>query len=130
MEKDFDAWNLEKKSIDGAGVKRFCHSREIWWCALGVNIGFEQDGTGKIFDRPIIVLRGFNENILLAAALTGKKIEGRFYFPIGLVENREASVILSQVRLIDTKRLIRKMGMVSEGVFAELKNALRRTLFD
>jgi mRNA interferase MazF len=129
MEKNFDAWNLEKKAIEGTGVKRFCHSREIWWCTLGVNIGFEQDGTGKFFDRPIIVIRGFNENVLLAAALTGKRKEGRFYFPIGPVENREASVILSQVRLIDTKRLIRKMGMVSEDVFRELKNALQRTFF-
>jgi mRNA interferase MazF len=130
MEKDFDAWNFNKKAIESIGIKRFCHAREIWWCALGVNIGFEQDGTGEVFDRPIIVIRGFNENILLAAALTGKRKEGRFYFPIGPVEDREASVILSQVRLIDTKRLIRKMGMVSEDTFRELKDALRRTLLD
>jgi mRNA interferase MazF len=130
MEKDFDGWNGEKKALNSSSAKTFCHAREIWWCALGVNVGFEQDGTGRNFDRPVIVIRGFNENIFLGAALTGKKKAGKFYFPVGLVEDKEASVILSQVRLVDTKRLIRKMGIVDEGIFVELKNALRRTLFD
>jgi mRNA interferase MazF len=130
MKKDFDNWNIEKKELNSHIAKIFCHEREIWWCALGVNVGFEQDGTGKNFDRPIIVIRGFNENIFLGAALTGKKKIGKFYFPIGLVENREASAILSQVRLIDTKRLIRKMGIVDEVIFKELKSALGRTLFE
>ena len=130
MKKDFDNWNIEKKKLNSHIAKIFCHEREIWWCALGVNVGFEQDGTGKNFDRPIIVIRGFNENIFLGAALTGKKKIGKFYFPIGLVENREASAILSQVRLIDTKRLIRKMGIVDEVIFKELKSALGRTLFE
>ena len=130
MEKDFDGWNMEKKELNSGSGKIFCHAREIWWCALGVNIGFEQDGTGKNFDRPVIVIRGFNENIFLGVALTGKKKVGKFYFPVGLVEGREASVILSQVRLVDAKRLVWKMGIVEEGIFKELKNALRRTLFD
>jgi len=130
MEKDFNGWNAEKKELNSGAAKTFCHVREIWWCALGINIGFEQDGTGKNFDRPVIVIRGFNENIFLGAALTGKRKEGKFYFPIGLVEGREASVILSQVRLIDAKRLIRKMGIIDEAIFKEIKNVLRRTLFD
>jgi mRNA interferase MazF len=130
MEKDFDGWNSDKKVLNLNATKRFCHSREIWWCALGVNIGFEQDGTGEYFDRPMIVVRRFNENIFLGAALTGKKKEGKFYFPIGLVEGREASVILSQIRLIDARRLMRKMAVIGEEIFQELKNALKRTLFD
>ena len=130
MEKNFDGWNLDKKAINRSVTKRFCHPREIWWCALGVNIGFEQDGTGEYFDRPVIVIRKFNENIFLGAALTGKRKEGKFYFPIGLVEGKEASVVLSQIRLIDAKRLLRKMTIVHEKIFQELKNALRKTLFD
>lgn len=129
MEKDFDGWNVEKQMLHSGVEKVFCHSREIWWCALGVNIGFEQDGTGKNFDRPIVVIRRFNENIFWGAALTGRKKEGKFYFPIELVEDREASVVLSQIRLIDTKRLIRKITTMDEGKFEELKNSLKRTLF-
>jgi mRNA-degrading endonuclease toxin of MazEF toxin-antitoxin module len=94
------------------------------------NAGFEQDGTGRNFDRPVVVVRGFNEKIFLGVALTGHKKQGKFYFPIGSIEDREASVVLSQIRLIDTKRLIRKMGVLDKKVFQELKNALKRTLFD
>jgi mRNA interferase MazF len=130
MEKDFDGWNIEKQALHTNHGRIFCHPREIWWCALGVNIGSEQDGTGKNFDRPIIVIRGFNKDIFFGAALTGRKKQGKFYFPIGLIENREASVILSQIRIIDTKRLIRKMATMDEELFQKLKNALQRTLFD
>ena len=95
-----------------------------------MNIGDEQDGTGKNFDRPVIVIKGFNENIFFGAALTGRKRERKYYFPIGMVEGREASVILSQVRLIDTKRLVRKMVTLESELFENLKSALRRTLFN
>ena len=128
MKKDFDGWNKEKKQIhQGKGV--FCHEREVWWCSLGVNVGSEQDGTGEHFDRPIVVIRGFNEDIFFGVALTGKKREGKHYFFLGKIEEREASAILSQVRLIDTKRLVRKITMIDETIFNELKDALKELLF-
>ena len=129
MKKDFDGWNKEKQEIDSGAVKIFCHPREIWWCALGVNIGFEQDGTGKNFDRPVIVIRGFNERIFIGVVLTTQKKEGDFYFPLGMVGDKESFAILSQIRLIDTKRLIRKIVVLDTTIFKELKNALQRTLF-
>ena len=129
MHKDFDTWNVKKKEIHNHNAGAFCHAREIWWCSLGINVGFEQDGTGKNFDRPVLVIRGFNERIFFGVALTGVKRKGKYYFPIGKVEGREASAVLSQVRLIDTKRLVRKMETLDEKVFKELKEALKKTLF-
>ena len=96
---------------------------------MGVNVGFEQDGTGEHFDRPVVVIRGFNESIFIGLALTGRKRNGTFYFPVGRIEDREASAILSQVRLIDTKRLVRKITMLDEVVFKELKEKLKKALF-
>lgn len=129
MKKDFDKWNTNKKSLHAFGNARFYHEREIWWCALGVNIGSEQDGTGKNFDRPVVVVKGFNENVFFAVALTGKKKQGRYYFYLGKVEGREASAVLSQVRLVDTKRLVRKIMTLDLAIFEKLKNALQGTLF-
>lgn len=97
---------------------------------MGINIGDEQDGTGKNFDRPVIIIREFNERIFFGVALIGKKKTGKYYFPLGIVGNREASAVLSQVRLIDGKRLVRKIGMLDEKIFEELKSVLQRTLFD
>ena len=130
MKKDFDKWNIKKKEIHWQKSSVFCHPREIWWCSLGVNVGFEQDGTGNNFDRPVLVIRGFNQNIFFGAALTGVRREEKYYFPIGKIEGKEASVVLSQVRLIDTKRLVRKMTTLDECVFENVKKALKKTLFD
>ena len=130
MKKDFDKWNIKKKEIHNQKPAVFCHTREVWWCAIGFNVGFEQDGTGKNFDRPVIVIRVFNLNIFLGVALTGNKKIGRYYFPLGKIEGRDASVILSQVRLIDTKRLVRKIATIDKNTFEELKKALKGALFD
>mgnify|MGYP001608702584 CR=1 FL=1 len=125
MKKDFEGWNEKKKKLHSKQSNLFYHEREIWWCSLGVNIGFEQDGTGKNFDRPIIVIRGFNKNIFFAVALIGKRKTGKYYFYVGKIENKEASAVLSQARLIDAKRLIRKIGVLDEKVFNNLKGELK-----
>ncbi len=128
MIKDFDRWNNKKKGLHELSSSPFYHEREVWWCSLGVNVGSEQDGTGQNFDRPVIVIKGFNKNILLAIALTGKKKKGKYYFPLGEIEGREASAVLSQIRLIDSKRLVRKSSTLNKPTFEELKKALSRVL--
>ena len=45
-EKDFDKWNIIKKQVNTKEVIRdlFFYEREVWWCSLGLNVGYEQDG--------------------------------------------------------------------------------------
>src|SRR5690606_11061015 len=45
MESDFDRWNTLKKGIDQteAAPSFVPQEREVWMCALGRNIGFEQN---------------------------------------------------------------------------------------
>lgn len=130
MRKDFDGWNKIKKRVQSSTKDAFYHEREIWWCSLGVNVGYEQDGTGSNFDRPILIIKGFNSQIFFAVALTGRKKIGKYYFYLGKVQGREASVVLSQVRVVDTKRLIRKICTIDTSDFLQIKRALNRTLFD
>jgi mRNA interferase MazF len=59
MQKDFDTWNKEKKSVHGRDVVVHCHPREVWWCYLGINVGTEQDGDSEKFLRPIVIMRTF-----------------------------------------------------------------------
>ena len=104
MEKDFDKWNKRKKEID-AEEPNFYHEREIRWCSLGVNIGFEQDGTSEAYKRPVLIIRGFSRHVCLVVPLTTSTKRNPYYMSVGIVENVEAFAILSQIRLIDTKRL-------------------------
>jgi len=127
--KDFDSWNTKKKDIHEQKSGIFYHEREVWWCSLGVNIGSEQDGTGKNFDRPIVIIKGFNREIFFAVALTGKKKVGKYYCYLGKIEDQDASAILSQAKVVDVKRLVRKMGTIDEVLFTKLKSALKALLF-
>lgn len=129
MQKDFDSWNSKKKRLHHHHKAPFYHEREIWWCALGTNVGFEQDGTGKQFDRPIVIIRGFNKDTFFCVGLTGKKRTGHYYHFLGSVDGREVSANLSQVRLVDARRLIRKIATLDEKRFAELREKLQDILF-
>jgi len=51
--KDFDEWNKVKKNVNAYNNRRYYKAREIWRSKLGIKNGFEQDGTGKEFDRTI-----------------------------------------------------------------------------
>ena len=70
MHKDFDRWNEAKKMINCAPFQQFVHMREVWWCSLGMNVGREEDGNEDFFERPVLVLKKFNEDMVLAIPMT------------------------------------------------------------
>jgi mRNA-degrading endonuclease toxin of MazEF toxin-antitoxin module len=109
--KEFDLWNEKKKEIERSDVQRLCREREIWWCTLGVNIGSEQDGKNELFERPVLILKRYNTDLVLILPITSTEKDNIYYTKIKSV--MASSVILSQVRAIDSKRLLRKVGMLS-----------------
>ena len=128
MIKDFDAWNTEKKIIDDTSQHKFYHPRDIWWCALGVNVGYEQDGTGATHERPVLVLKGFSKQVCLIVPLTTSQKKNLYHITLGIVDQKPASAIISQIRLIDTKRFINKIAVLDEAKFTEIKKAVRAIL--
>jgi mRNA interferase MazF len=128
MEKDFDGWNEEKKGINERQDAPFCHEREVWWCALGVNVGFEQDGSGRQHNRPVLILKGLSAQTFLAIPLTTSKHMHPLRRTAGIVEGKEARALLSQMRVIDTKRLIRKIGYLEKDHFEDIREAIRDML--
>jgi mRNA-degrading endonuclease toxin of MazEF toxin-antitoxin module len=129
MSKPFMDWHKKKTIINDEGEPKLYHQRDIWWCSLGVNVGFEQDGTGKAYERPVLILRGFSKNVCLIIPLTSKeKKTNKYYVPVGVVDGRPASAIVSQVRLIDTKRLINKVGVLDHNRFEVIRKAVKDLL--
>src|SRR3989344_2005502 len=108
--KDFDRWNeLKKKLHISVKAKDFYfREREIWWCSLGVNIGFEQDGKNDNFERPVLIVKIFNKEVLWIVPLTSRHKDNKYYYKFDY-KNKPQSAILSQVRLISSKRLLRKI---------------------
>ena len=125
MLKDFDGWNKQKKSLNDIGENKFYHPRDIWWCRLGLNVGYEQDGKDKEYERPVLILKSFGKNICLVAPLTTSKNTHPYRFPIGLVDGKEATAILSQIKVIDTKRFVEKIAVLDKAIFAEIQKSTR-----
>jgi mRNA interferase MazF len=127
MEKDFDTWNGEKKRVNAARPKLY-HARELWWCSLGLNVGFEQDGTGADFQRPVLILRGVSPNTCFVVPLTTSSKRHRLRVPIGYVEGKSAAAIVSQMRLIDARRLVNKIGFLDQRSFSFVRKAAKDLL--
>ena len=128
MEKDFDTWNEEKKRIHASEESKDFHEREIWWCNFGVNVGSEQDGTGAEFQRPVLVLRGMSRGTCYVVPLTTSPKQHKLRIQIGLVEDKQASALMSQMRLIDTKRFVNKVGFLDQDTFAIVRKAAKDLL--
>ena len=127
MNKDFDKWNTEKKQTN-AEQPRLYTVREVWWCRLGVNVGSEQDGSGRAFLRPVVIVRGFGADTCMIIPLTTSSRRHPLRVPVGVVQGEEASAILSQIRVVDTRRLVEKIGFLNKKSFGRLRKAVR-TLF-
>jgi mRNA interferase MazF len=118
MEKDFDQWNNLKKEINTKEVFRdlFFYEREVWWCSIGLNVGVESDGKNENFERPVLIIKKFNSDMIWIVPLTSKEHKGSHYQKI-THDSGVSWVCLSQIKTISTKRLLRKIGMISVSEF-------------
>lgn len=128
MDKDFFAWHKEKSDLHHDKVRPFFHEREVWFASLGTNIGFEQDGRGDRFLRPIVILKKFNNEVCWCLPLTKNHKKGKYYFSFNFKDEEVSAVILSQIRLLDVKRLQYKIGDVKEEDFKKIKEKLKQLL--
>jgi len=134
VEKNYRAWTPIKKTLNNInGPRLFCHEREVWYCHLGENIGFEQDGRGDQFLRPVVIIRKFNNEVFWGVPLTRTQKDLPFYFAFTLqadtgVPIEKSTAVLSQVRLIDAKRLRRMIGYIFEKDITLLKKKLKALL--
>lgn len=127
MEKDFDRWNEQKKAIERKADAVLFHEREIWLCSLGVNVGSEQDGVSSSYARPVLIIRNFNGRVSWVLPLTRTVKPNRFFYRLSDPPG-DSAVVLSQLRLISSKRLIRKIRTLDERQFHQIVEMLKRLL--
>ena len=122
MKKDFDSWNQQKQRIDKVNNEPHVHHREIWWAHFGANIGGEQNGSGQLFLRLVVVLKIINEKIFFAVPLTTNNRGWSTHLPIDATCLKQKSFALcEQLRPLSNKRLKRKVGFLSKKQFTELR---------
>lgn len=124
MQKNFKEWHNKKSDLQENKSRPFFNEREVWFASLGMNIGYEQDGKGKEFLRPIVVLKKFNNELLWGIPTTSKNKKGFYYFGFYQRKDDFVTAILSQVRLMDSKRLKYKIGIIDQEAFTEMKKRI------
>ena len=125
MKKDFKKWHTKKEFLHHEKERPFFHERKIWFCMLGLNVGFEQDGSGQEFLRPVLIIKKFNNEVFWGLPLTKTTKRGKYYHQFYIEGKKDIStVVLSQIRLIDAKRLQYKIGDLNEKGFLEIKKCL------
>ena len=127
--KRFDEWNNSCKDLDSSEFKGFFRGREIWWCALGVNIGSEQDGTSRSFERPVLVLRGIRKDLLLVIPFT-TKISDHPHRIYSESTGTSSQLLLDQIRVVSSKRLLRKIGFIELSLFREVIIQVAQMMLD
>jgi mRNA interferase MazF len=123
--KQYDAWNEVKKVANLNEKNIYFKERDIFWIKLGENIGYEQNGKGNKFQRPVIVVKKYTSDMFLGVPLSTTLREGTFFFQFSFVENEISTALLVQNRLFSSKRLIKKIGKIKEDDFEKLKIKLR-----
>src|SRR3989344_2739232 len=126
-DKEYDVWNELKKKIqsDISEPDYFPKEGEVWMSSLGKNIGFEQNGNGTNFSRPILVVKKFNNHMFWCASLSTKQKKFDFYYNFTDPNGEKVSVILAQLKLVSVKRLKRKLYDISSSDLIEIKDKLR-----
>jgi|SRR3989344_453029 len=124
----FTNWiKLKIKLHLGEDINFYFKEREIWWASIGANVGSEIEGKNTNFERPVLVLKKFSKDMMWVLPLTSKHKESRYHHKIEY-RNQEFNVVLSQLRTISSKRLLRKIRKISPVEFGIIRNKTKSLL--
>ena len=125
--KDFNRWNELKKKIDVNEdiPNNFPREGEVWMTDIGLNIGYEQNGSEDNFSRPMLIIKKFNNHMFWAIPLSTKQKDFDFYFNYTDPSGQKVSAILAQMKLVSVKRLKRDIYILPKELFDQIKQKLK-----
>lgn len=103
-QKDFAGWAKVAAEIEQRERKGLYKSGVVYWTNLGVNIGSGEDGKGRRFTRPALLLAMLNKTQGLIVPITSQRKEGANYREI-IVGGRVEYLLFDQVRTLDVRCL-------------------------
>ncbi|HRY36350.1 MAG TPA: type II toxin-antitoxin system PemK/MazF family toxin [Candidatus Magasanikbacteria bacterium] len=101
----------EKKDV-------YFREKEVWWAALGKNVGYEVDGKHELFERPVLIVKKYSKDICFVLPLTTQIKNPKPWYQIVIeIEEVSNAVNISQGKTISSKRLLRKSAMIETEVY-------------
>ena len=110
-EKHFDEWNDVKKTRHSFNRVPAIKEGEIWWCAMGENVGVEINGKHERFSRPVLVFKKLSQFGFMGIPLTSQEHQGEWYVSF-IFRNKKQTAALAQARVMSVARLCEKMGTI------------------
>lgn len=126
--KHFDVWMPLKKRIHFVGREWEFREREIWWMAIGENVGTEVNGKGDNFLRPVLIVRKYGPGGFFGVPLSSQLHEGMWYTNF-TSKKKEHCALLSQAGSFCSYRLYGFMNKASKEEFAKIIDSLEKLLF-
>jgi mRNA-degrading endonuclease toxin of MazEF toxin-antitoxin module len=123
----FNKWIQLKINSNQRKQRPLFSERDVWWSSFGQNVGDEENGKGDNFMRPVVILKKFNQNICLVAPTSRKLKDNKYYFEIEY-NSQKYSVLISQIRTIDAKRLRKRIARLSKHELKEIRKSIVTTV--
>lgn len=101
---------------------------EIWWVAIGENMGVEINGKSSYFSRPVLVFKKFNHLGFMGVPLTTQIHTGSWYVDFKF-QGKEVCAVLSQAKVFSTTRLYNRLGQIAENDMAKIKEGFFKLYF-
>lgn len=98
-EKDFKGWIKLKIKLHLTGHICAIKDGDVWWCAVGENIGTEINGKNQTYTRPVLVLKKLSRYNFIGIPLTSKAHIGSWYINF-VFQNKVQTAVLSQIRIL------------------------------
>lgn len=128
MEKNFDGWNTHKKLIE-TGVKNILFKEgEIWWCAVGINVGEESSGKGANYRRPVIVIKKLSGKNCIGVPLSTKPKFGSWFCEIRIFQTEKRYALLHQVKMFSVQRFNQRLTTLDHEDFDLIRKKLEALL--
>ncbi len=112
-----------KHSIKTAKIPRITDG-EVWWAAVGENVGVEINGKSEYFSRPVLVFKKLSHLGFMGIPLSTQAHDGSWYVKFRF-QGKEIYVALSQAKVFSTARLYNRLGQIAEDDMIKVKNGFR-----
>ncbi len=124
-EKHFGEWIELKEKLHVVGRLPAIKEGEIWWAALGENIGIEVNGKNTVFSRPVLIYKKLSRYGFMAIPLTSQSHEGDWYIPF-VFRNKRSIAVLSQARVMSVSRLYERMGRIPDSDYKLVRKGFKK----
>lgn len=128
VKKLFIDWTKKKilHHVNKKDREIYFREKEVWWAALGQNIGLEIGGKHELFERPVLIIRKYNEDTCFIVPFTSRiKDPVPWYQILADFGVEKSAANITQGRTISSKRLLRREATLDNETYDKIVLAFK-----